>query len=211
MIEWFKATREAVGPEIDLLHDAALCYYSFEEAFRIGRVLDGLAFGWFEEPLADRDQIGLQRLRTELDIPIVALESLMHDIDLSAVWLISGATDSLRVNARHDITSLLKLAYLAELHGARVEMNDPSGLFGLVHAHLMCAITNISPTAHVISSVKRLGCSIRLCLKRDTLFHPVPPVGGLHGIGRILKRGVWLNFSICQRMYDLPPCGPITL
>ena len=144
MIEWFKATREAVGPEIDLLHDAALCYYSFEEALRVGRVLDELAFGWFEEPLADRDQIGLQRLRTELDIPIVALESLMHDIDLSAVWLISGATDSLRVNARYDITSLLKLAYLAELHGARVEMNGPSGLFGLVHAHLMCAISNTS-------------------------------------------------------------------
>jgi len=144
MIEWFKATREAVGPDIDLLHDAALCHYSFEEAFRIGRVLDGFAFGWFEEPLADRDQIGLQRLRTELDIPIVALESLIHDIDLSAVWLISGATDSLRVNARYDITSLLKLAYLAELHSARVEMNGPGGLFGLVHAHLMCAISNTS-------------------------------------------------------------------
>ena len=144
MIEWFKAAREAVGPEIDLLHDAALCHYSFEEALRVGRVLDELAFGWFEEPLADRDQIGLQRLRTELDIPIVALESLIHDIDLSAVWLISGATDSLRVNARYDITSLLKLDYLAELHGARVEMNGPSGLFGLVHAHLMCAISNTS-------------------------------------------------------------------
>lgn len=143
-IEWFKAAREAVGPDIDLLHDAALCHYSFEEALRVGRVLDELAFGWFEEPLADRDQIALQRLCTELDIPIVALESLMHDIDLSAVWLISGATDSLRVNARHGTTSLLKLAHLAELHGARVEMNGPGGLFGLVHAHLMCAISNTS-------------------------------------------------------------------
>ena len=113
-------------------------------ALRVGRVLDELGFGWFEDPLADQDQIALQRLCTELDIPIVALESLMHDIDLSAVWLISGATDSLRVNARHGTTSLLKLAHLAELHGARVEMNGPGGLFGLVHAHLMCAISNTS-------------------------------------------------------------------
>ncbi len=143
-IEWFEAARKAVGPDIDLLHDAALSKYSFEEALRVGRALDELAFGWFEEPLADRDQIALQRLCAELDIPIVAPESMMHDLDLSTVWLISGATDSLRVNARHGTTSLLKLAHLAELHGARVEMNGPGGLFGLVHAHLMCAVSNTS-------------------------------------------------------------------
>ena len=143
-ISWFKAAREAVGPDIDLLHDAASCKYSFEEALRVGRALYELEYGWFEEPLADRDQIALQRLCAALDIPIVAPETMMHDLDLSAVWLISGATDSLRVNARHGTTPLLKLAHLAELHGTRVEMNGPGGLFGLVHAHLMCAISNTS-------------------------------------------------------------------
>ena len=143
-IAWFEAARKAVGSDIDLLHDAALCKYSFEEALRVGRALEELEFGWFEESLADRDQTALQRLCAELDIPVVAPETLMHDLELSAVWLISGATDSLRVNARHGTTSLLKLAHLAELHGARVEMNGPGGLFGLVHAHLMCAISNTS-------------------------------------------------------------------
>ena len=143
-IAWFKAARKAVGPDIDLLHDAASCKYSFEEALRVGRALDELEFGWFEEPLSDRDQIGLQRLCAELDIPVLAPETLMHDLELSAAWLISRATDSLRVNARHGTTSLLKLAHLAELHGTRVEMNGPGGLFGLVHAHLMCAISNTS-------------------------------------------------------------------
>ena len=143
-IVWFKAAREAVGPDIDLLHDAASCKYSFEEALRVGHALDELEYGWFEEPLADRDQIALQKLCAALDIPIVAPETLMHDLDLSAVWLISKATDWLRVNARHGTTALLKLAHLAELHGARVEMNGPGGLFGLVHAHLVCAISNTS-------------------------------------------------------------------
>ena len=143
-IAWFRAAREAVGPDIDLLHDAASCRYSFQEALRVGRVLEELAFGWFEEPLPDRDQIALQRLCAELDIPVLAPETLMHDLELSAVWLISGATDALRVNARHGTTSLLKLAHLAELHGTRVEMNGPGGLFGLVHAHLMCAVSNTS-------------------------------------------------------------------
>ena len=143
-ITWFKAAREAVGPDIDLLHDAALAKYSFEEALWVGRALDELEFGWFEEPLSDRDQISLQRLCDELDLPIVAPETLMHDLELSAKWLISGTTDWLRVNARHGTTSLVKLAHLAELHGARVEMNGPGGLFGLVHAHLVCAISNTS-------------------------------------------------------------------
>ena len=68
----------------------------------------------------------------------------MHDLELSARWLISEATDWLRANARHGTTSLMKLAHLAELHGARIELNGPGGLFGLVHAHLACAITKTS-------------------------------------------------------------------
>jgi len=143
-IEWFKAARKAVGPDIDLLHDAASCKYSYEEAVRVGRALEDLEFRWFEEPLSDRDQIALQRLCETLDIPVVAPESMMHDLELSAVWLIAGATDLLRANARHGTTSLLKLAHLAELHGTTVELNGPGGLFGLVHAHLMCAISNTS-------------------------------------------------------------------
>ena len=45
--------------------------------------------------------------------PILNPESLTNAIDLSAQWLISGATDLLRVSARHGSTSVLKLAHLA--------------------------------------------------------------------------------------------------
>ena len=143
-IEWLAAIREAVGPEIVLLHDAVLSHYTFEEALRVGRALEELRFLWLEEPLPDRDQQGLQRLCNALDIPILAPETLMHDVALSAQWLISGATDWLRANARVGVTGLLKLAHLAELHNARIELNGPGGLFGLVHAHLVCALQNTS-------------------------------------------------------------------
>jgi L-alanine-DL-glutamate epimerase-like enolase superfamily enzyme len=143
-IALFRAVRAAVGPEIDALHDAAQAGYSYAQALRIGRVLEELGFGWFEEPLPDARQAELRRLCAALDVPVLAPETMMHDVDLSAQWLISGATDHLRANARLGATSLLKLAHLAELHGAQIELNGPGGLFGLVHAHLVCALRNTS-------------------------------------------------------------------
>ncbi|MBI1296175.1 hypothetical protein GC175_14570 [bacterium] len=143
-IEWFAAIRDAVGPGVTLLHDAVLSHYNYEDALRVGRALEDLRFLWLEEPLPDRDQQGLQRLCVALDIPVLAPETLMHDVDLSAQWLISRTTDWLRGNARVGATGLLKLAHLAEMHNARIELNGPGGLFGLVHAHMVCALQNTS-------------------------------------------------------------------
>lgn len=141
-IACFHAVRDAVGDDVDILHDAAGCSYSFFDAVRVGKALEYLRFGWFEEPLADRDQIHMKQLCDALAIPVLAPETLMHDVDLSAQWLISGATDLLRANGRLGTTAVVKLAHLAELHRSKVEFNGPGGLFGLVHAHLVCAISN---------------------------------------------------------------------
>ena len=143
-IQLFEKVRARVGPSIELLHDSAMAGYSYADALKVGRALEALDFGWFEEPLPDAEQQQLQNLCRALDIPIVAPESLMHDMQLSAQWLISGATDLLRANGRHGATAMLKLAHLAELHGSTIEFNGPGGLFGLVHAHLVCAISNTS-------------------------------------------------------------------
>lgn len=141
-IACFHAIRDAVGEHIDILHDAAGCSYPFQDAVRVGKALEYLHYGWFEEPLKDRDQQHLKHLCDTLHIPILAPETLMHDIDLSAQWLLSGATDMLRANARLGTTAVLKLAHMAELHHTQIEFNGPGGLFGLVHAHLTCAIAN---------------------------------------------------------------------
>ena len=69
-------------------------------------------------------------------------ETLMGDIGLSTQWLISGATDLLRANARFGTTQVLKMAHFAELYDTNIEMNAEGGLFGLVHAHLGCCIDN---------------------------------------------------------------------
>ena len=142
-IRWLTAIRQAVGDAIDCMHDP-VAIYTYDEAVRVGRALEELGYRWFEEPLPERSHNQLQKLAATLDIPIMATETFMYDTDLCAQYLISGATDLIRQNARHGTTNLMKLAHLAELHGTNVELNGPGGLYGLVHAHLLCSISNTS-------------------------------------------------------------------
>jgi L-alanine-DL-glutamate epimerase-like enolase superfamily enzyme len=137
----FRAVRKEVGYEYDLLNDP-VCSYDLREAIEVGRVMEELGFIWLEEPFHEQKMHLYQELCRTLTIPVMANEMLMHDIGLSAQWLIHGATDRLRANARHGTTQVLKLAHFAELYGANIELNGQGGLFGLVHAHLGCCIDN---------------------------------------------------------------------
>ena len=140
-IQWLQAVREAVGPDIDAMHDP-VAIYSFEQAVRIGRALEELDYRWLEEPLPERQLSKMKALCDALDIPVLAPETMMNDVDLSAQWLIAGATDLIRANARNGTTPVLKLAHLAELHGTGIELNGTGGLGGLVHAHLLVSVSN---------------------------------------------------------------------
>lgn len=142
-IRWLTATREAVGPDIAIMHDC-VGIYTFDEAVKVGKALEELDYLWFEEPLPERQQNILVKLCERLDIPVLATEMFMYDTDMCAQWLISGATDMIRGNARHGTTQIMKLAHLAELHGTTIELNGVGGLWGLVHAHLLCSIQNTS-------------------------------------------------------------------
>lgn len=133
--------REYVGPDYDLILDP-VCSYTLREAIEVGHVLEELDFVWLEEPFHEQKMNQYQQLCAELTIPVMATETLMHDMNLSAQWLIHGATDRLRATARYGTTQVLKLAHFAELHGANVELNGVGGLYGLVHAHLGCCIVN---------------------------------------------------------------------
>ena len=104
-----------MGPYCALLTDP-VCSYDLREAIEVGHILEELDFVWLEEP--------------------------MHDMSLTSQWLIQGAINRLRGNARHGTTQVLKLAHLAELHNTYIELNGQGGLFGHIHAHLGCCIDN---------------------------------------------------------------------
>ena len=137
----FHAVRQEVGPDYDLINDP-VCSYDLREAIEVGRVMEALDFVWLEEPFHEQKMHLYQELCRALTIPVMGNEMLMHDVGLSAQWLIHGATDRLRANARNGTTQVLKMAHFAELYSANIELNGQGGLFGLLHAHLGCCIDN---------------------------------------------------------------------
>ena len=143
-VYWFGEIRRTCGDDIDIMHDAAGARYDLADAIKAGRALEDHGYLWFEEAIPDRDFNELRILCDELKIPVMALETLMHEPEISKVWLEQGACDLVRGHARHGTTALLELASHAADRGTNVELNGPGGLFGLVHTHLVCAIPNTS-------------------------------------------------------------------
>ena len=143
-VYWFGEIRSACGDDIDIMHDAAGARYDLADAIKAGHALEDHGYRWFEEALSDRDFNGLRELCDTLDIPVMALETLMHEPEISKIWLEQGACDLVRAHARHGTTALLDLARHSADHGTNVELNGPGGLFGLVHTQLTCAIPNTS-------------------------------------------------------------------
>lgn len=133
--------RKAVGDDYELLNDP-VCSYDLREAIEVGLAMEELDYIWLEEPMHEQKMNLYQELCSTLTIPVMATERLMHDVDLTAQWLIQGATDRLRARATFGLTQVLKLAHFAELHGTNVEFNGPGGLYGLVHAHVGCCVDN---------------------------------------------------------------------
>jgi L-alanine-DL-glutamate epimerase-like enolase superfamily enzyme len=153
-IELFRRLRRE-DPDVTLMNDP-VCSYSLREAIEVGRVMEELGFRWLEEPFYEQELTQYQQLCAELKtMPVMATEMLMHDVSLCAQWLISGATDLIRVNARHGATGVVKLAHLAELHGTNVEMNAGGGLGGHVHVQLQCALPNTEAFEHFTGHAAR--------------------------------------------------------
>ncbi len=102
-ISILRKVRETVGPDYLLLNDP-VCSYDLREAIEVGRVMEELDFLWLEEPMHEYKQHSYQQLCRELTMPVMSNETLMGDIELSTQWLLAGATDLLRANARFGTT-----------------------------------------------------------------------------------------------------------
>ena len=143
-LQWFEAVRDAVGPGVENHARRRRNLHLRGGTARRARPAGARPTAGSRSRSPTASTTSSWPSATPSTIPILAPEMMMNDVDLQAQWLISGASDMIRANARHGATAILKLAHLAELHGANIELNGYGGLYGLVHAHLLASISNTS-------------------------------------------------------------------
>jgi len=106
-----EAVRGAVSADMQVFVDANHCYTA-TEAFQVGRAMEDMDIGWFEEPVAPEDVDGYKRLTDGLKLPIAGgeceftrwgwrhlLERRCLDIAQPEVCALGGISEYLRVVA----------------------------------------------------------------------------------------------------------------
>jgi len=126
------AVREAVGPDWPLMCDN---YYSYDydQALRVGRVLEELGYAWYESPMPEDDDWleRYVRLCGELEIPVCAPETAPGAHDVRVRWIRKGATDMGRLDVFYGgFTSCWKTAQ------ACIEAGIPMDLHCALFPHL---------------------------------------------------------------------------
>jgi len=137
-IERIRLIRDAVGPDVNLMVDINQ-RWSVAEAISIGRQVEELGLGWFEDPAKCDDYQGLAKIADALATPVCAGEYLYgigphrqsmthHSVDIVMI-------DLLRVGG---VTQWMKVAGMAEAFNKPVA----SHLLPEIHVHLIAAVPN---------------------------------------------------------------------
>jgi L-alanine-DL-glutamate epimerase-like enolase superfamily enzyme len=118
------AVREAVGDDMVLSYDPWGTYRTYDDALKVGRVLEELNFHWYEHPMNEYWVGAYEKLCRALDIPILAPEIAAGSIYSRADWIRRGASDRSRIDVlRGGITGVKKMAGLCEAFGVRCEIH----------------------------------------------------------------------------------------
>ena len=141
-----QAVREAMGDDFPLMLDSR-AGYGLGEAIKVGRAIEDLGFLWYEDPLPYTDLYNYAKLVEKLDIPVMATEFPAGWLDQYAPWILNRATDILRgdVMLKGGITTLLKIAHLAESFNMNIEIHHGSNATNdVANLHVQMAIPNTS-------------------------------------------------------------------
>ncbi|HYM68061.1 MAG TPA: mandelate racemase/muconate lactonizing enzyme family protein [bacterium] len=155
--------REAVGPQIDLMLDAA-GVYDLPTAIRIGRALERNQVLWFEDPLPPEDHHGYAQLCRALDVAVAMGETETTRYQFSARLARRGVDVVLPdISRAGGLTECRKIAMLADV--ANVKLCPHNSVCSAVHQaaslHLCAAIPNFlmyefwsghNPLAHIVTA-----------------------------------------------------------
>jgi L-alanine-DL-glutamate epimerase-like enolase superfamily enzyme len=122
----YKAVRDAVGPEYPCMADN-FCTYTYDQALRVGRLLDDLAYTWYESPMPE-DGEWLSRyalLAAEVRTPICAPKTHPDSYPARIAWTTAKACDISCMDVHHGgFTACLELASACEAAGIPLELHD---------------------------------------------------------------------------------------
>jgi L-alanine-DL-glutamate epimerase-like enolase superfamily enzyme len=184
--------RKAVCDDYRIMLDSTWSY-RYEEALRVGRVAESLAFYWYEDPLVEQDIYSYVKLKQKLDIPIMATEFPIGGLDMYAPWIMNQATDILRgdVAVKGGITTLIKTAHLAEAFRMNYEVHHGgNSLNNVANLHVIMAIRNTEFFEVLLpDAMQKYGLAEDITVDRDGLVH-APTGPGL---------GAKIDFELIER------------
>ena len=133
------AAREEAGKGFPLMVDSS-AVLSFEDALKIGFVLDELEYEWFEEPFADAHVLQLKKLSEAIRTPVLAGETV--SLFELPHYMIDGAVDLVRGDVHHKggVTGLMKALGMCEMMGFELEIHTAATpILDVANLHCGCA------------------------------------------------------------------------
>src|SRR5215471_14659792 len=114
-----RAVREAIGPSVGLMIDANHAYDAVE-AIRLGRQVQSLDIGWFEEPVPPEDIAGHRAVKAAVAIPIASGECEFTRFGFREL-LATRAVDIVQPDtcSAGGLSECKKIADMAAAHGVR--------------------------------------------------------------------------------------------
>ncbi len=192
-IPMLERVRKAVGDDYPLMYDPA-AIYSYAEALKIGRVLEGLGYLWFEDPMPVDDLYNYAKLCADLDIMVMSTEYSWGGFLGYPAWIMARATDALRgdVALKGGITGVVKSIHLAEAFNMKYELHHGgNSLNNIANAHVALATAHCDWFEVILPDTVQKYAVINE-LELDARGHIRPPDGpGL---------GAEIDFDLIGRM-----------
>ncbi len=141
------ALREAIGPDIGLMIDANHAYDAIS-AIRLGRKVEALDIGWFEEPVPPEDLAGYRAVKKAIGIPVAGGECEFTRYGFREI-LASRAIDILQPDtcATGGLSEAKKIADMAAAFGVRYVPHVWGTGIAIAAALQLLAVLPTSPSA----------------------------------------------------------------
>lgn len=195
-----KAVRAAIGPDLGLMIDANHAYDAVA-AIRLGRQVEALDIGWFEEPVAPEDLAGHRDVKAALAIPIASGECEFTRFGFREL-LATRAVDIVQPDtcSAGGLSECKKIADMALAYGIRYAPHVwGSGVALAAALQLLAVLPSFTPPSlHPIEPMlefDRTEHPVRAAL----LTTPIEHYGGVVGVPNGPGLGIEINRETLER------------